>query len=235
LKEGPLAAPLLEVTTRGESGVEKHSFALETMMTSPAWEKGGVFRETFSGEKLVDAKFWQSVELRCTAASPYRAALIPAGVTYKRGDDAAGAEAARSLKQALGSMRGLGTAALYSDEMVIIGPELYPAIRADEALAGIKSPKMITIDPDTKVQRSELRAKGAAELVLFGQTMSRYLPAMTPRIRAATAVELAQHWKNIGWDIEEPLLVADYGSHRLIFEYAAGGIMMVDELPPPAK
>ncbi len=58
---------------------------------------------------------------------------------------------------------------------------------------------------------------------------------MTPRIRAATAVELAQHWKNIGWDLDEPLLVADYGRHRLIFEYEGGGIMMMDELPPAGK
>src|SRR5258708_2229777 len=50
LKEGPLAAPVLEVTTKGQSGVEKVSFVLETMMTSPSWEKGGAFRETFSGE-----------------------------------------------------------------------------------------------------------------------------------------------------------------------------------------
>ena len=54
-------------------------------------------------------------------------------------------------------------------------------------------------------------------------------------IRAATSGDLSAHWLNIGWDIEEPLLVADYGTHRLVFDFSEGHVLMVDELPPPAS
>ncbi len=85
------------------------------------------------------------------------------------------------------------------------------------------------------VPPSELRAKGADELALFAKVMAWYLGATTPRIRAATANELAQHWKTIGWDIDEPLLVAEIGGHRLIFDYMKGAVMMIDELRPAEK
>ena len=75
--------------------------------------------------------------------------------------------------------------------------------------------------------------KGEKEIALFAAAMRRYLGDATPRIRAATSRELAAHWLNIGWDIDEPLLVADYGAHRLVLDYHEGHVLMVDELPPP--
>lgn len=235
LKKGALAAPLFVLAQKNEFAEKEASAAFEQSMTSAAWENGGVFEETVSSNQLIDAKFWRSATLRCVDA-PYRATVIPKEVTYKESDVATSARVVESLTRALAGEQGFAKAGLYSeDAMVLIGPDLYASIHEDPALSVVQSPKIVTINPDTKQQRAQLRIKGQKELDAFGAVMKRYLGTARPRIRAATAREIAWHWQNIGWDITEPLLVLDYGSKRIIADCSGTSILMLDELPAESR
>lgn len=232
--KGPFAAPLLRISFTSQMPPVDLSF--EPAMESAQWENGGSFHvsERHSMNDAADAKFWQSAELRCDAGSPFRPAVIPKDVTYKAGPDKALNETAAMLRNALSTSERFGTLALYGDEpMIFIGPILYAAVQHDPDLAKVDSPSVNTIDPQTGKARAQLRVKGTKEIAFFAAAMRRYPGDGAPRIRAATSRELAAHWLNIGWDIEEPLLVADYGAHRLVVEFSHGNVFMVDEIPPP--
>src|SRR5205085_11582123 len=87
--KGPFAAPLLTISFTSTMPPLQLSF--EPAMESPQWEAGGSFyiSEAHTLNDTADANFWKDVELRCTATSPFRAAVIPKGVTYKPGPDKA--------------------------------------------------------------------------------------------------------------------------------------------------
>jgi hypothetical protein len=231
-KKGPLAAPLFFLKMTGKDGPQTYAVALDDAMASPSWEAGGTFRTEFRHEQLVDAKFWDSAELRCTAASPYRPPVVAEGIVYKNGDDMAAAAAAKAIVSN-------GLAALC--DVTLVGPDLYPAIKDDPALKRVESPTMISQSGGGQTPRSMLRVKGEKECAALGEALRKYTGTLPPRVRAATARELALHWLNIGWDIEEPLLVLDYGAHRLIAEFQDGKLFMIDEVssaspsPPPAS
>lgn len=227
--KGPMAAPILLIKEKAQNGEKTLSVFFEEPMLLREWEAGGDFPETFADDAMVDAKFWTSLELRCPSGSPYRPSAIPKNVTYHNGDEAKVAATVEDATVTIGSESGYGAPSLY-DGLVIIGPTLYEALRHDPAMAKIESPKMVTIDPATGKSREMLRAKGNAELAIIGETLRRYLGPAPPRFRAATFQELAQHWVNIGWDIEEPLLVADYGTHKLVLDFAGTHILMIDEV-----
>ena len=237
LAKGPLAPPAVVITQKTQEGMKPATLVFEAAMASRSWENGGTFRTALrDGREVVDAKFWQSAELRCSGAPPWRPAVIPPEVTYKAGPDATLIAAAARLDAALRGPKRFGAPELYgTDPMFLIGPGLHAAIGKDPGLAEVQSPKTMTIDPVTKQSRQMLRIKGLEEVSLFAAVLHRYLGDAPPRIRAATSAELSAHWLNIGWDIAEPLLVADYGTHRLIVDYDEGGdgVMMIDELPPP--
>jgi len=177
-----------------------------------------------------DAKFWRSVELRCSA-SPWRVAAVPDNVTYKNGDAAAVDAKVTALKNALRSEQGLATAALFEQKAVLlVGPDLSEALASDPALKEIMAAKTFVMNPDTGKMRATMRVIGLDQLAVFNAALRRYAGS-APRIRAATSDEVAAHWPNIGWDINEPFVVADYGAHRLIFDYMDGAhLFMIDEV-----
>lgn len=227
LRKGPLHPPsLVIVHDKSDSPV---TMVLERSMASDRWEAGGEFREALDSPNLVDAKFWKSVELRCSAESPYHAAVVPEDVKYIRMDDDALAAAVARIDGLLRGPAGFAATELY-DDLVLIGPGLFPGLEGDPALREVRSPTVVTMDPVTKVSRKMLRIQGRPEFALFGQAMRRYLGEARLRIRAATAAELAEFWLNIGWDIEEPLLIAEYGKHRLVLDVDENQVIMVDEL-----
>lgn len=229
IAQGPLAPPSLTI-----DGEHPLSHVFERSMADAGWENGGTFKELIRNEQMQLPKFWKSVTLDCSGESPYSSRVIPEGVVYKRGDPKALADAAALLGNALRGFRGFATPALYdTDMMVIIGPDLYAGIGADPVLQKVSSPKAMMIDPNTNKQRAMLRVKGGDEAAAFNAAMRRYLGDAKPRIRAATSAELARYWLNIGWDIEEPLLIADYGAHRIVFDFKDGRVMMVDEISYP--
>ncbi|MEA2571809.1 MAG: hypothetical protein QOI24_3810 [Acidobacteriota bacterium] len=234
--KGPFAAPLLTIAF--ESKLPPADLSFEPAMESPQWENGGTFHitELFTMREVADAKFWKSAMLRCTVTSPFRPSVVPKDVTYKPGPDKALNDIAAQLRAALSGPDRIGTLFLYGNEpMIFLGPILYAAVQHDTDLAKVESPTMMTIDPASGKARAQLRVKGEKEIALFANAMHRYLGDVAARIRAATSPELAAHWLNIGWDIEEPLLVADYGTHRLVFDYHEGHVLMIDELPPPVS
>lgn len=205
---GPMTPPSLTIASKGES----LTFVFEKSMASTNWEKGGTFRESFTSRDLYDARFWDSATFRCSAEPPAHTAAV------------------KKVEEALRGER-FGAAALYGGEMVIIGPGLHAKVKDDPALKSVASPVMISIDPRTGAARSMLRIKGAAETVAFGAAMRRYLGDATPRVRAATTAEHARFRLNFGWEIDEPLLVADYGAHRIVLVFEPDGqVSWVDEL-----
>jgi len=233
--KGPFAAPLLTISFLKMPPLD---LSFEPAMESPKWEDGGSFHiaELHTFNDASEAKFWQHVTLRCAATSPFRAAVIPKDVTYKPHADKVLNETAARLRAALATPERFATLSLYGDDpMIIVGPDLYAAVQHDADLAKVESPTMLNLDPASGKARRQLRVKGEKEIRLFAAAMQRYLGDTAPRIRAATSRELAAHWLNIGWDIEEPLLVADYGAHRLVVDYVDGHVMMIDELPAPAS
>lgn len=231
---GPLASPVLILRAKTQHGESMKEFALDQSMASATWEQGGAFKETLRTDDLPDPKFWTSAELRCSRGSAYRAASVPADVTYVKRDDALLASAVAAVIAALRSPAGFATLSLYESEsrMVLIGPDLLSAIRDDAALKKVESPQMFAIDPSGGKPRGMLRVKGDQEIALLGPVLRKYLGSKPPRIRAATAAELSHHWLNIGWDIEEPLLILDYGKHRVVLDYEGAAVRMIDELPP---
>ena len=221
--DGPLAAPVLAVM----SGGKKSYVLLDDLMAGPGWESKG----TFFSKTNHDTTAWQSVELRCPATSPWSVAAWPDYVVYKKGDEAVIAATVAALQKALASEKGFATPSLYDGEMMLlVGPNLYDAIRADTA--GIKSPDIVAIDGATKKARPELRAKGEQELAILAAALRKYAGTAAPRIRAATYEEVLSHWKIISWDINEPFLVVDYGAHRFVLDCTeSGALVMIDELP----
>jgi hypothetical protein len=228
LAAGPVAPPQLIVENDGK----KVTVPFATIIAAQNYEEAGaILHERLTSPELTLSAGWKSVELRCSSASPWRAPVIPPEVTYVRKPDAEVAAAVAKVRAAIASPSGFGTPSLY-DEMVIIGPDLYKQLQNEPELATFQSPKIVTIDPNTKVSRSMLRAKGPEELALFHKVLTRYLGATTPRrLRPATSAELSAHWVNIGWDIDEPLLILDTGAHRLVLDVSGGGVGMVDEVP----
>lgn len=234
--KGAFAAPLLTISF--SSTMPPLDVSFEPAMLSPQWEAAGSFHvsEMHTMKDAADAKFWEGAELRCTVTSPFRPSVIPNDVAYKPGPDKTLNDAAAALRIALAGLERFGTLSIYGDEpLIVVGPILYAAVQHDAGLAKVESPTMMTIDPVSGKARAQLRVKGAKEIALFAAAMHRYLGDGAPRIRAATSRELAAHWLNIGWDIDEPLLVADYGAHRLVFDYNGSHLLMIDELPPPAS
>lgn len=229
LAAGPAAPPELIVENDGK----KVTVPFETIVADPHYEEAGaILHERLTSPELTLSAGWKSVELRCSSASPWRAPVIPAEVTYVRKPDAEVAAAVAKIRAAIDSPAGFGTPSLYDESVMMIGPELYKHLQHEPELATFRSPKMVTIDPQTKVSRSLLRAKGPEELALFHKVLTRYLGATTPRrLRPATSAELSAHWMNIGWDIDEPLLVLDTGAHRLVLDTSGDTVLMVDELP----
>jgi len=233
-RRGPMAAPLLIVRSKGPTNELTLTRAFELAMISNAWEDGATFALAFPARNdALDAKFWESAEIRCSA-SPYRAALIPPDVTYKPSADAAVAKTVGTLVETLKGERRFATPGLYGEQMVLVGPTLYAGIRKDPSLKQIAGPKVVNIDPTTGVVREQLHVKGEAELAAFAAALERRVGASMPRVRAATAAELSELWATIGWDIEEPIVVLDYGDKRLIIDYGEDGIFMIEELVKPA-
>ncbi len=135
------------------------------------------------------------------------------------------------LKAGLRGAEGFGSAGMYGG-MAVIGPDLYAKLKGEPSFANVKSPKMVSIDPATKKERGMLRFQGEDEIAILGAAMRRHIGFAPLRIRAATSTELAAHWLNIGWGIEEPILVADYGAHRFIVDFDEDGSpWFIDELP----
>src|SRR5207244_4536047 len=125
-----------------------------------SWEQGGTFRNEFQHPAMVDPKFWESAELRCSVTSPYRVTMVPEGITYKSGSDARVAAAVRTVTTAL-STEGFGAPGVC--DVVLIGPDLYPAIQDDAALKIVEAPDMNSIDAATKKQRSMVPSEGKKE------------------------------------------------------------------------
>ena len=229
LLRGPAAPPELIVETDGR----KVPLQFEAIVAAPNYEEAGaIVHEQLTSPSMTLSSGWKSVELRCSSGSPWRSVVIPPAVTYVRKPDADVAATVAKIRAAIDSPSGFGTPSLYNG-FVIIGPDLYKRLEKQPELATFQSPKMVTIDPNTRVSRSMLRAKGTEELALLHKVLTRYLGATTPRrLRPATSEELSAHWMNIGWDIEEPLLILDTGSRRLVLDTTKEGkVMMVDEVP----
>jgi hypothetical protein len=227
LAKGPAAAPVISIEMNAGKGTSRLAAAAERSMLSASWENGGTFQEELRFGDMFDAKFWKSIEIRCSTSSPFTSTAVPDHVVYKTGDAQKVIATATQLRAALVSERGF--AAIPFGETFLIGPTLYTAIKGDATLAAVESPKVMVIDPDTQKSRALRRIKGEKEVALFAAAMRHYLGDMKPRIRAATSSELGVYWTAISWDIEEPLLVADYGAHALLFDYTGGDVIMVEE------
>jgi hypothetical protein len=227
LAKGPAAAPVIAIEMNAGKGTSTLAFAAEYSMLSASWETGGTFQEELRSGDMFDAKFWTAIEIRCSTQSPFTSTAVPDHVVYKTGDPQKIIATATQLRAALESEHGF--AAVAFGESFLIGPTLYAAIKGDATLAAVESPTVMMIDPETHKTRALLRIKGEKEVALFAAAMRRYLGDAKPRIRAATSSELGVYWTAISWDIEEPLLVADYGAHALLFDYTGGDVMMVEE------
>lgn len=225
--KGPFPAPVVVLTF--PKGTLR--FALEDSMISATWENGGTFRQSLYSAEMVDGGQWRSVELRCSA-SPWRAAVVPDNVTYVRDNDAAVAAKVTMLLNALKTDAGLATPSLYG-AVLLIGPHLTSALDSDPEIAPLKNKGLTAVmDPDTGKLKRQMRAIGEKEIAIFASALRRYAGS-SPRIRAATASELAKHWPDIGWDIHEPFVVADYGAHRFVIDYMDGShILTIDEVTP---
>ena len=94
----------------------------------------------------------------------------------------------------------------------------------------------VPLTKDVPLHYELVGAATVAQREYIAQRLHAMLPSGAPAtIRPATFDELARIWYFIGWDLDEPLLVAEWNDHAFAFDFdAAGGhITWIERLNDP--
>ena len=147
---------------------------------------------------------------------------IPKGVRYKRASAAVNAKAKSSLRRVLNVVVPDKVILASLDAAVTCGPSLWSAIKRAAPSSVQKAAKATFIIPDAS-GRQELEGRvlrTPKERHNFWICVLAYHNKhKKATIRNANGPEISYYWAIIPYDIEEPLLVADYGKVRLLFHF----------------
>jgi hypothetical protein len=95
---------------------------------------------------------------------------------------------------------------------------------------------VVPLTPDTPLHYRVIGATTRAQRDYLAPHLLRSLPEGAPdAIRPADFDELALIWYFIGWDLDEPLYVAQWGERRYVFDFdpATGRLTWIERLSSP--
>ena len=152
-----------------------------------------------------------------------RAQEIPAGVRYKKTTDEINQKAKQILEDALAQKADAVNIEAFSDSAIVCGPLLWDSMKdsAGTVLRGGKT--MIHVIP---AQPAPIRKEGKAfinadQSTAFWKLFIEKIRANNSiKVRKAETAEIAYFWATIPFDIEEPLLVADFGKMKVVVNFS---------------
>jgi hypothetical protein len=154
---------------------------------------------------------------------PGSAQEIPAGVRYKKTTDEINQKARQILEDALAQKADAVNIKAFSDSAIVCGPLLWDSMK-DSAGTVLRSGKtMLHVIP---AQPAPIRKEGKAFLNVDQSTafwklfIEKIRGNNSFKVRKAEAAEISYFWATIPFDIEEPLLVADFGKTKVVVNFS---------------
>jgi hypothetical protein len=166
-----------------------------------------------------------------SAAQTIDSVDIPKGVVYKYVNPALVEKAKTIIRQELSD----SVTYKLNGGIVFVGPVLWSRYK--------KMPQMGAItggDMTIKFNQQDLSAKVTQTdegfRIIWDQVRKEVVIDQL-RLRKATRRELAYYWSVISFDIEEPLIIAESGSHRFLMNLGAEKLNLtwLDEIPDSVK
>lgn len=149
---------------------------------------------------------------------------IPVGVRYKKTTDEINEKAKHILEDALAQKMEAVNIEAFFGSAIVCGPLLWDSIKdsANSALRGGKT--MINIIP---AQPDPIRKEGKAfinadQATAFWKLFIEKVKGNNSfKVRKAETAEISYFWATIPFDIEEPLLVADFGKMKVVVNFSS--------------
>lgn len=147
---------------------------------------------------------------------------VPAGIRYKKSSAAATNKAIELTKKLLDADVPDAFILQSASKVILCGPGLWKAIK-DVAPKSLKAAApMKGLIPTSKgvVEMDGRVFKRRQELLDFWTCVLAYhYMHKKAAIRKLNQSEMKYYWAIIAWDIEEPVLVVDYGSAQLLIDF----------------
>ena len=186
---------------------------------------------------------WLSFSLATAAAGA--APDVPHGVVVSRAPEAAEARAREVLQKILASedpvllARGMNMLPRGSRMPLMLGTFATLAVKQQPGFDPSKvrtGTGKVPISSDVPMDFPIVGADGVEQRAYLAQHLRAALPAGAPRtLRAPSFDELALVWFFIGWNLDAPLLVAEWESQRVLFDFDRFGesIEWIERLDRP--
>jgi hypothetical protein len=142
---------------------------------------------------------------------------IPQGVRYKKASDDINQKAKAVLEKAFSRQVSADANVPISEKSAVIcGPFLWEAIGNPDVFKGATPVSLMIND---KVAQGRGIRDEAQQRTLWDRILKRTAAMGPVKIRKPEPSEIAFFWAMIPFDIEEPLLIADFGKERMIFNF----------------
>ena len=142
---------------------------------------------------------------------------IPEGVRYKRTSDEINKKATAMLERAFSADATLADKRpIFANGAIMIGPFLWEVVKTPDVFKGATPVSLIV---NGKVAQGRGIRDAAQQQVLWDRVLKRTSSMGAVKIRKPQASEISFFWAMIPFDIEEPLLIADFGAERYIFNF----------------
>ena len=149
--------------------------------------------------------------------SPAFSQEVPGGVNYKKASDEINAKAKSLLEEALSKPPGeLDVDRTFGKSSIMCGPFVWDLIGDSNSFKG-STPVMLIAGKTSKQGRGITNSD--QKRLLWSRLIAKLGPEGSPVIRKASADEISFFWAMIPFDIEEPLLVADFGKQKLLVNF----------------
>jgi hypothetical protein len=180
-----------------------------------------------------------------SAQAPTAEPTLPLGVVLRPADEATIARGRQRLEALLADRTPATWSAAMSDAplqgraSVMVGTfvALDLGDRTDFDVRRTHHGKgVVPLTPDIPVHYQLIGATTPAQRDYLAEQLLRILPTGAPdAIRPADFDELALIWYFIGWDLDEPLYVAQWGDRRFVFDFDPDGqrLTWVERLSKP--
>lgn len=148
---------------------------------------------------------------------------IPAGVRYKKASDAMNAIALKKLTTFFGGDPATVDFSPMGAQAIIIMPGMWNLLKRAAPKEALDAPVGRFVVPSSKgdedFEGRIFRTPETQEFLWLALLAIAQKETEKPTIRKATSDEIRYYWAMIPNDIQEPLYVADFGRHKILFNF----------------
>ena len=150
--------------------------------------------------------------------SAFYAQEIPKGVRYKKATDEVNNSAKELIVLALTKeTRDLDVDATFGKGAIMCGPFLWALVGDVNSFKGATP---VNLHVDASVFQGRGITKEDQKRLLWERLTNKLKGSGAAIIRKANTAEISFYWAMIPFDIEEPLLIADFGNYKLLANFA---------------